>query len=162
MRVREDFVAHPVDGSEHPRVIVEAPDWVNVIAVTKANEVVLVRQFRFGVWAPTLELPGGMVDEGEDPAHAAARELEEETGFRAPRLVSLGAVHPNPAWQTNRCHSFLAEGCERVHDGRQDPGEDIEVVLRPRAEVPRLLREGAISHALIVAAFMLERLAHEG
>ena len=77
-----------------------------------------------------------MVDPGEDPALAAARELEEETGYVAGRLVALGPVHPNPALQANRCHSFLALDCVKRHEGRQDAGEDIAVELHPRAPCP--------------------------
>ncbi|RKG96978.1 NUDIX hydrolase [Corallococcus sp. CA053C] len=161
VKVREDKVADPRTQLEHPRVRMECPDWVNVIAVTKADELVMVRQFRFGIDAPTLEVPGGCIDPGEAPAAAAARELEEETGYRAGRLESLGAVHPNPAFQPNRCHTFLALDCERVHEGDLDEGEDIVVELHPRADVPRLILEGHITHSLVVVAFFLERLRAE-
>ncbi|MBI3181045.1 MAG: NUDIX hydrolase [Myxococcales bacterium] len=158
LKVRRIRVEDPRDGSEHPRVLVEAPDWVNVIPVTREGKLLLVRQFRFGVWANTLEIPGGMAEPGEPPEGAAARELEEETGYRAAELVPLGVCHPNPAIQTNRTHSFLALGCERVHEGRQDPGEDIALELVTRDELERLLREGAITHALVLVAFLFERL----
>lgn len=156
LRVREDQVEDPRDGSLHPRVLIDAPDWVNVIAVTPDDRVVLIRQFRFGVWSSTLEIPGGMVDLGEDPAAAAARELEEETGFVPAEVRSLGWVHPNPALQNNRCHSYLALRCEKVHAGHPDPGEDIQVELRPRSDVPELIRRREITHSLVVAAFLLD------
>lgn len=158
VRVREDRVRDPRDGSEHPRVIFECRDWVTVMALTPADELILVRQFRFGVWANTLEAPGGIVDAGEAPESAAARELEEETGYQAGRLVPLGATHPNPAWQTNRCHAFLALDCRKVHGGRPDAGEDLAVELHPRASIPELVLSGTVSHALVVVAFFLERL----
>jgi len=157
-RVREDQVEDPRNGALHPRVHVEAPDWVNIIPVTGGGELVLVRQFRFGTWAPTLEIPGGMVEPGEDPGAAATRELEEETGYRPAEVLPLGFVHPNPAFQANRCHSFLALGCERVHGGRPDAGEDIRVELRRREEIARLIHDGEITHSLVVAAFHLESL----
>ena len=156
LRVREDEVEDPRDGSLHPRVYIDSTDWVNVIPVTLTGQVVLIRQFRFGVWSPTLEIPGGMVDAGEDPAAAAARELEEETGYRPAEVRALGWVHPNPALQGNRCFSYLALGCEQVHSGHQDVGEDIHVELRDRAEIPALIRAGEITHSLVVAAFHLE------
>lgn len=159
LKVREDQVADPRNGNLHPRVLIDVADWVNIIPVTTDGKVVLIRQFRFGVWAPTLEIPGGAVDPGEDPAAAAARELEEETGFRPGRVQALGWVHPNPALQANRCHSFLGLDCVRVHEGRQESGEDIQVELRDRAEISRLLREGEITHSLVVTAFFLDELA---
>ncbi len=151
-------VTDPRNGSPWVRTVIEAPDWVNVVAVTAADEVVLVRQFRFGTWSNTLEIPGGMVDPGEDAAGAAARELEEETGYRPARLTPLGTCHPNPAIFSNALHTFLAEGCVKVHDGKQDGSEDIEVVLAPRRELPQLVRRGEITHALVLAALHYESL----
>jgi 8-oxo-dGTP pyrophosphatase MutT (NUDIX family) len=159
LKVREDTVADPRDGSLHPRVRISCTDWVNVVPYTADGRLVLVRQFRTGVWANTLELPGGMVDPGEAPERAAVRELEEETGYVAGRVVDLGWVHPNPAFQDNRCHTFLALDCVPGPGGQaQDAGEDIQVELHPVADVPGLLRGGVITHALVVVAFHLERL----
>ncbi|QDE67177.1 MULTISPECIES: NUDIX hydrolase [Myxococcus] len=160
-RVREDWWADPRTGHEHPRVRVDCADWVNVIAVTPDAQLVLVRQFRFGVEASTLELPGGIVEPGEAPERAAARELEEETGYVPGRMVPVGQVHPNPAFQGNVCFNFLALDCVKRHEGRQDAGEDIAVELHPRADLPRLILEGHISHSLVVAAFFQERLLSE-
>jgi ADP-ribose pyrophosphatase len=159
LRIREDAFADPRDGSEHARVVITAPDWVNVVALTADGQSVLIRQFRIGIEANTLEVPGGMVEEGEDPAVAAARELEEETGFRPAQVVLIGTVHPNPALQTNVCHSYLALGCERVHGGAQDAGEDIEVVLVAASALQRMVRQGEITHALVVTAVFFAELA---
>jgi 8-oxo-dGTP pyrophosphatase MutT (NUDIX family) len=161
LKVRQDVVADPRTGHEHPRVRLECDDWVNVLALTAQDELILIRQYRFGTEAVTLEIPGGVIEPGEDPALAAARELEEETGYVAGRVEPLGSVHPNPALQGNRCHSFLALDCVKQHAGRQDEGEDILVQLYPRADVPRLILEGQITHSLVVVAFYLERLRAE-
>lgn len=161
LKIREDVVEDPRNGSHHPRVIIECTDWVNIIPVTLDDRVVMVRQFRFGIWQDSLEIPGGMVDGREAPLDAAVRELEEETGFVPAKVIPIGTVHPNPAIQTNRCFSFLALGCEQTGHRALDEGEDIEVVLTPRADIPKLLRRGVITHSLVVAAFMFERLYWE-
>jgi ADP-ribose pyrophosphatase len=132
---------------------------VNVVALTDAGDAILVRQFRAGVEANTLEIPGGMVDAGEEPAAAAVRELLEETGYAPTEVAFLGAVHPNPALQTNRCHSYLALGCKRVAESAQEAGEDIAVVLVPAPTLHGLIRSGAITHALVVAAVYFAELA---
>ena len=155
-RTRTLDVLDPRNGSPWVRTVIDAPDWVNVIPVTASGEVVLVRQFRFGTWANTLEIPGGMLDPGEDALTAAGRELEEETGFRPAHVTALGISHPNPALFGNRLHSFLAEGCVKVHPGKQDGSEDIQVVVVPRAQLPRLVREGQITHSLVLAALLYD------
>ena len=152
-RVREDRYRIEPEGAEREFVVLEGPDWINVIPVTDEEQVVLIRQFRHGVREVTLEIPGGMANPGEAPADAAAREMLEETGYRARRIVQLGYVWPNPAIQDNSCYFFLAEGARRVAEPTPDPGERIEVVLRPLAEIPAMIRAGEIRHALVVAAF---------
>ena len=115
-----------------------------MVAHTDAGEAVLVRQFRVASEANSLEIPGGMVEVGRSRPQAAARELLEETGTRAREPVFLGAVHPNPALQTNRRHSYLALGAQWAAAQAQDTGEDIEVVHFPANALQRLVREGVI------------------
>ena len=154
-------VEDPRTGKEWPRVTLDCPDWVNVVAITRDEQVVMIRQFRFGTWSDTLEIPGGMLDPGEDALTAAARELEEETGFRPEKMVSLGVSEPNPAIQNNRLHHFLATGCSRLHTGDQDESEDIEVELVSRDQVDELVRTGEIAHSLVLTALYYWRL-HQG
>jgi ADP-ribose pyrophosphatase len=160
--VRSHRAVDPRDGSEHPRVVIEAPDWVNVIPITEDNRVVMIRQFRFGIGANTLEIPGGIVDPGESPALAAARELGEETGYQGDPLIHLATIHPNPAYQTNRCHSFLAPRCRKTHEGRRDAGEDIAVELYALFEIPVLILSGEITHSLVLNAFFFQQLRGVG
>ena len=149
--------APPEGGPARPFHVLSAPDWVNVIPLTDEGRVVLVRQFRFGIEAETLEIPGGMCDPGESPEAAALRELREETGCEARSVEAIGWVHPNPPLQTNRCHSFVARGLTRSAPS-PDPGERIAVVEVEAGEIPSLIREGRISHALVLAAFHLASL----
>lgn len=151
LKIREDRVSDPRNGKEYPRVVIECADWVHIVALTRANQIVLIRQFRFGIWNTTLEVPGGIIEKAEEPAHAARRELEEETGYVPETVRELGFVHPNPAIQTNRCYTFLATGCERRSAAKQDEGEDISVELCPVGDLPRLIASRQITHALVVA-----------
>ena len=145
-------------GAERERreaMVLRAPDWVNVIALDDEERVLLVRQWRFGIQAPTLEIPGGMVDEGESDRAAAERELYEETGCRAAHWRRLGEVHPNPAFLANRCATWVATGLEVIGEPPGDGEEELTVERAPLAAVPRLVRDGEITHALVIAAFYL-------
>jgi ADP-ribose pyrophosphatase len=141
------------DALAHTFVRIDCADWVNVVPLTAANEVVMIRQFRHGAGVETLEIPGGMVDEGEDPMAAAARELLEETGYRSAKLERIGSVNPNPALFGNRLHSFVARDCVAVSELANDLHEETVVELVPVREIPELLRRGAIDHALVMVAF---------
>lgn len=142
-----------LSGNSQDIVIVEALDWVNVIPLTSDDEVVLVRQYRHGTTEFTLEIPGGQVDDGESPAEAGERELLEETGFGGGEPILLGRVTPNPAFLNNHCYTYLIEGCEYVEEPDPEGGEEIEVILRPLKEIPQIISECGIDHALVVAAF---------
>ena len=151
--LRTDRARSPRTNRIHEFFILESRDWVNVIPLTPADEVVLVRQYRHGTREVTLEIPGGLVESNDSPEEAACRELREETGYVAREMVSLGAVDPNPAFLNNRCYTFLARDVALTGDQQQDEKEDIEVVLKPVHELPRLIQKGEITHSLVVAAF---------
>lgn len=160
-RVRRDVRVSPAKGTEHDFFVLEGADWVNVVARTDAGEMLFVRQWRQGTEEETLEIPGGCVDPGDaSPLDAARRELREETGYVSDDWEDLGWVHPNPAIQANRCHTFLARGCRRAGDPSPDGSEDLRVETCPEAEVHGLVRSGRIRHALVLAAF--HRLALSG
>jgi ADP-ribose pyrophosphatase len=133
--------------------VLETKDWVNVIATTNDGYTFLVKQFRYGSREVTLEFPAGTVEEGQDPASTAARELAEETGGTSPRITKLGASRPNPAIQGNTCHHFLAENVEITQAVSLDEHEEIELVRVPLADVDRLITEGAITHALALVTW---------
>lgn len=152
-----DIVRHEVEGAEGPRVYVTLAmlDWVSIAAITPDNRFVLVRQYRHGISEVTLETAGGFVDEGETPQMAARRELREETGYSSREFISLGAIHPNTAMQSNRCHIFLARGAECSGPPAPDEDEHIEPLVLDAAEVRRAIDDGLITNALSIVT--LER-----
>ena len=152
-RLVESRAISPRTGEERPYATLQTPDWVNVVPLTPAGEVVMVRQWRHGVRAFTLEIPGGLVDPSESPAAAAAREVREETGYAGAAAIELGVVEPNPAILDNRTYTYLIEDCRPAGEQIQDSGEDISVELHPLAEIPRLIRNGTIKHALVICGF---------
>ena len=155
-RLRRDIALHPTSGRDHRFFIFEFPDWVNIMPITPEREVVFVNQFRHGTRELTLEIPGGIVDPGEDAKQAALREMFEESGYASSDAIELGWVHPNPALQENRCWSFLAQDVTRnvAADHQVGTGsEAIEVTTVPLDEIPGLLNDKLITHALTIAAF---------
>jgi len=151
-RARFDTLRNPRTGGELRRTVLETPDWVNVVAFTPERRLVVVRQFRFGPRQVTTEIPGGVIDRGEDAEHAARRELREETGYTAPRWTLLGSVEPNPAFHDNVCHHWLAEDAVPTHPLELDPGEDIVVDTLSEDEVRSAIRSGTVRHSLVISA----------
>ena len=160
-RVRSDRKTNPRTGTEHDLFAIECVDWVNVVPVTSDGHVVMIEQFRHGSDTIELEIPGGMMDPHEsDPAAAGQRELREETGYEGGAERLIGWTYPNPAIQTNVCHTLLVEGCEKRHEVEFDATEDLATRLVPVAEIPGLIRSGRIRHALVVVAlthFLLDQ-----
>lgn len=153
-RLRKDSRLSPRTGKTHTFLVMDSTDWVNVVPMTPEGNVVMIRQFRHGTGSIVLEVPGGMVDrEDPSPEDAARRELLEETGYEAERFHYLGVVHPNPAIQNNRCHTFLAEAVRPKQSQRLDGSEDIEVTEIPYGRIPAMIERGEITHALVLIAF---------
>lgn len=145
---------HPGRAVERDFVVLHPPDWVNVVAVTPEREVVLVRQFRFGTDAFSWEVPGGVIERGEDPVAAGVRELGEETGYVGVGARKIGWVHPNPAIQSNRCHFVLVEAAVPSAALAWDPDEEIEVATASLAEVRARIDAGEITHGLTLNALL--------
>lgn len=133
-------------------VVLHSPDWVNVVPVTPQGRVVLIRQWRHGSGDSALEIPGGLVDPGETPRQAAARELAEETGYRARELVFLGKVNPNPALFDNTCHIFLGVDVEPDGPSCLEEHEEIAVLTVEQEALPGLVKSGRIDHCIVIAA----------
>jgi 8-oxo-dGTP pyrophosphatase MutT (NUDIX family) len=152
-RVREDACERDSDGSAHNFFVIEAPDWVNVIALTREKRIVLIEQYRQGSEEITLEIPGGMIDAGEEPEAAARRELAEETGYESKEFILLGKSRPNPAIQTNWMYHYLALDCEKTLETAFDEHESLLTKTASRAEVENLIASGAISHSLAITGF---------
>jgi ADP-ribose pyrophosphatase len=133
--------------------IVQCLNWVNIIAITPDQKIVLIKQYRHGTDSITTEIPGGAVNPMEDMLLAAQRELQEETGFTATEWRSLGKVEVNPAFMTNYCETFLAIGAVKTHEQNLDPFEEIEVFLEDQHIMNSLVSKGEITHSLVIAAF---------
>lgn len=155
---RTDFVhrRHPQHEHVSEFVVVHPHAWVNILPITSAQEVVMIHQYRHGIDDVTLEIPGGMVEIGEDPCEAGMRECAEETGYGSDdRADLLGVVQPNPAFLSNECFSYVWRGCKESSIQRLDRNEDIAVELISLSRIPELIRSGRIAHSLVLNAFML-------
>lgn len=154
LRIRVDTVALP-NGEIANREIVEHPGAVAVVARTAEGGVLLVRQFRYAVGELSLELPAGCLDvPGEDVAGAAARELSEETGHAADRLVYLGCIHSSPGFSSERTHLFATEGLRSARDAHPAADEFIDLVTVPFGEAIAMVKRGEIKDAKTVAGLL--------
>lgn len=153
-KIRTDKKVSPKTGAAHDFFILEAVNWVNVIALTKDGRAVMVEQYRHGSDTVELEVPGGMMDaEDTSPVETAIRELREETGYEGERARVIGQTYANPAILNNICYTVLVENCELRHGIHLDSTEDIATSLIPIGEIPGLVANGRIGHSLVVVAF---------
>lgn len=153
-RVRRDTVELPDGTVVDDYSVAERKDFSLVAAVTPADELVLVRQWKHGIGQITLELPGGVVDAG-DAQDAAARELLEETGYACDGLRWVGGGPLDPSKETNSVHLYAGTGARRVAEQELDVTEEIEVVLVPVGELRDRIRAGEITAPTSVAGIYL-------
>ncbi len=151
----QELTSQGPHGKEGRFVVLDAPDWAVVVPAIERGDrryILAVRQFRHGSSASSTEFPGGVVEPGEAPAAAAARELLEETGYAAGRIVHLGSCSPNPAFMTNTFHVFAAEGLSLVADQSLDEHELVDVEEIPEDELFARVGAPPWNHALMLTA----------
>lgn len=130
-----------------------SPDWVTVITKNEAGLFLMVRQFRMGSSSITLEFPAGVIEAGEAPEKAAQRELQEETGHRAHRLVPIGSLNPNPAFMTNTSYTYLATDLEDLEKTQWDENEIIQSLWMSEEEIDASIGKGEMNSAIMVQAW---------
>ncbi len=151
--IRTDRKVSPRTGQEHDFFVIDCVNWVNVVATTPDNQLVMIEQYRHGTNTVELEIPGGMIDPRDaSPTAAGERELREETGYEGEQPRIIGQVSPNPAIMSNACFTLHVQNCRLKHNVEWDHGEDLMTRLIPVADIPRLVATGQIRHSLVIVA----------
>ena len=151
--IRSDVKVSPRTGQAHDFFVIDCVNWVNVIARTADNHLVMIEQYRHGTDTVELEIPGGMIDPCDaSPVEAGLRELREETGFEGEGGRIIGQVFANPAIMSNTCFTVLVENCSLKHPVEFDHAEDLATRLVPIPDIPRLVTSGGVRHSLVVVA----------
>lgn len=153
-KARFDHLRNPRNGATIRATVLESNHSANVVAITKTNQIILVKQYRFGIGEYTLELPGGFVDDNENHALAVRRELAEETGYSSQNWEYLGKVQANPVFMDSYIHQYVARDVEKTEPTKQDVGEDVTVVEMDKQEVINQLRSGEIAHPHTITALV--------
>lgn len=147
-QARADKCEFPDGRIIEPYYVVELPNWANIFVVTSDEKIVLVRQYRYPVDQVTYELPGGVIDRGEDPKAAAIREMQEETGYHSDEVEFVCQLSPNPAINNNTAYFFLAKNAIPGEKKSFDAFEDIDICLFTKEEFLQLLRENKMQHGV--------------
>ena len=153
--VRKQRLKRRSDGLEGEFFVLDTNDWVNVLALTPDDKIILVRQFRYGSKEQSLEPPGGVVERGEDPVIAGLRELQEETGYVGEKPKLLGVVRPNAAILSNRCHVILVRNAQKTAELNFDQHEELVTELYPVKELKEMVRRGEITHSIGLNSIMM-------
>lgn len=154
LTVRRDKIQLPNGRIIPDYYVMEYPDWVNVIAVTKDGQIIMERQYRHGVGRTNYEIPSGVMEKGETPLEAAKRELLEETGYGGGEWQKIMTLSANPTMMTNMNHCFLALGVEKISDQHLDATECLDVYLKSKDEVLSLLNNNEIIHPLMISPLL--------
>jgi ADP-ribose pyrophosphatase len=151
--IRSDRKISPRTRQEHDFYVIDCVNWVNVIALTADQRLVMVEQYRHGSDTTELEIPGGMMDATDaSPEATGMRELREETGYSGQNAALIGQILPNPAIMSNTCFTVMVDNCQCLHPVQFDHGEDLLTRLVPLTDIPDLVAAGKIRHALVVVA----------
>jgi len=150
--LRKDICEMPNGHIVPEYYVLEYPNWVNIVALTADNQFILVKQYRHGAKLAVLEIPGGVIDEGEEALEAAKRELLEETGYSFSSFEKLCELFPNPATSNNITTTYLAKGGVKIQDQELDSQEEIDIILTSPEEVKKLVLENKFGQALHTAA----------
>ena len=151
--IRSDIKISPRTGKTHDFYVIDSVNWVNVIATTPDQQLVMIEQYRHGSDTIELEIPGGMLDSRDaSPEAGGIRELREETGYSGEQPQIIGNIFPNPAIMSNVCFTLWVQNCKLTHPVEWDHGEDLITRLVPVAEIPKLVATGQIRHSLVVVA----------
>lgn len=152
--LRKERFRSRMSGKSHAFYVLNLADAVNVIATTPEGEIVLVRQFRAGSATDSLEPPGGLLEPGEDPTEAGARELLEETGYQGDRAQLVGSAYANPSLLNSKIFTIAITNARKVADPDPDPNEELRAELHPIREIPRMIDEGEFDHALAIMGLL--------
>ena len=153
--VRKQRFIRKSDGLRGDFFVLDTNDWVNVLALTGNDELVLVRQFRYGSKEFSLEPPGGVVEKGEDPVFAGLRELQEETGYTGKDPKLLGVVRPNAAILSNRCHIVLVRDVEKTSGLSFDQHEELVTERYQVSKLKEMISQGEITHSIGLNAILM-------
>ena len=154
LTARRDVVELPNGAINKEYYVLEYPTWINVTAITKDGEMVMVRQYRHGLGQTNFEIVAGVMEQGEEPIDAAKRELMEEAGYGGGEWREVAVVSANPSTTTNLTHCFLATGVEKISGQHLDATEDIEVYLFKAEEVKEMIRRGELVQALMLVPLL--------
>jgi 8-oxo-dGTP pyrophosphatase MutT (NUDIX family) len=155
LTLRQDRVRLPNGMIIEDYNVLEYPDWVNIVAITREGMAVLVRQYRHGIRAVHYELPAGVCEPSDaGPEETARRELLEETGYGGGDWSPLMTLSANPGTHSNRTFTYLANGVVRMQEQRLDETEELRVHLVSLEELPHILATGGIMQALHAAPLL--------